>query len=111
MLHLVQPIEPVIEWSARTAASCRWPWPPAPRAICERILHQIGMRDGSTRSSAPRTSSGTSPSPDVFLEAARRLGVEPRYCLVYEDTDPGLEAARRAGMDTSTCGSFIRRAA
>jgi HAD superfamily hydrolase (TIGR01509 family) len=39
------------------------------------------------------------PEPDVFLEAARRLGVnEPRQCVVFEDTDIGLEAAKRAGM-------------
>jgi HAD superfamily hydrolase (TIGR01509 family) len=38
------------------------------------------------------------PEPDVFLEAARRLGVAPAICTVYEDTDLGIEAARRAGM-------------
>ena len=38
------------------------------------------------------------PEPDVFLEAARRLGVAPARCTVYEDTDLGLESARRAGM-------------
>jgi beta-phosphoglucomutase family hydrolase len=38
------------------------------------------------------------PEPDVFLEAARRLGVPPRACVVFEDTDIGLEAARRAQM-------------
>ena len=39
------------------------------------------------------------PEPDVFLEAARRIGVAPSACTVYEDTDIGLEAARRAGME------------
>ena len=38
------------------------------------------------------------PDPDVFLEAARRLGVPPEKCCVYEDADLGIEAARRAGM-------------
>ncbi len=38
------------------------------------------------------------PEPDVFLEAARRIGIAPADCTVYEDTDIGLEAARRAGM-------------
>jgi beta-phosphoglucomutase-like phosphatase (HAD superfamily) len=38
------------------------------------------------------------PEPDLFLEAARRLGVEPRLYAVYEDSAEGLEAARRAGM-------------
>jgi beta-phosphoglucomutase-like phosphatase (HAD superfamily) len=38
------------------------------------------------------------PAPDLFLAAAHRLGVEPRYCQVFEDGDPGLRAARAAGM-------------
>lgn len=38
------------------------------------------------------------PAPDVFLEAARRLGTPPGRCLVFEDTLVGLEAARAAGM-------------
>ena len=39
------------------------------------------------------------PAPDIFLEAARRLGVEPRSCRAYEDTDLGIQAIRAAGMD------------
>jgi HAD superfamily hydrolase (TIGR01549 family) len=38
------------------------------------------------------------PEPDVFLEAARRMEVAAADCIVFEDTDEGLEAARRAGM-------------
>ena len=38
------------------------------------------------------------PHPDIFLEAARRLGVDPARCLVFEDAPLGVEAARRAGM-------------
>ena len=38
------------------------------------------------------------PNPDLFLRAAERLGVEPRYCVVVEDSDAGIEAARGAGM-------------
>jgi beta-phosphoglucomutase family hydrolase len=38
------------------------------------------------------------PNPDVFLEAARRCGVAPEHCIVFEDAPLGVEAARRAGM-------------
>jgi beta-phosphoglucomutase-like phosphatase (HAD superfamily) len=38
------------------------------------------------------------PAPDVFVEAARRMGVAAAECIVFEDTDEGLEGARRAGM-------------
>jgi 16S rRNA pseudouridine516 synthase len=40
------------------------------------------------------------PSPDVYLEAARRLGVEPGACLVFEDIVPGILAGKSAGMTT-----------
>jgi beta-phosphoglucomutase-like phosphatase (HAD superfamily) len=46
------------------------------------------------------------PDPDIFLEAARRMQVSPSRCVVFEDTDEGLEAARRAGM----AGRDIREA-
>jgi HAD superfamily hydrolase (TIGR01509 family) len=38
------------------------------------------------------------PAPDIFLEAAKRLGVAPELCQVFEDGELGLEAARVAGM-------------
>ena len=38
------------------------------------------------------------PHPDIFLEAARRLGLAAAQCLVFEDAPLGIEAARRAGM-------------
>lgn len=38
------------------------------------------------------------PAPDCFLMAAERLGVHPQDCLVFEDTDLGIEAATAAGM-------------
>ena len=38
------------------------------------------------------------PFPDLFLHAARTLGVEPAACVVVEDSEPGVQAARSAGM-------------
>ena len=38
------------------------------------------------------------PHPDPFLIAARRLGVEPGECVVFEDSPTGIEAAKAAGM-------------
>jgi beta-phosphoglucomutase family hydrolase len=68
------------------------------RELVHRTLNLIGLADWFqvvvTAEDTPRHK----PEPDVFLEAARRLGVAPADCTVYEDTDLGLEAARRAGM-------------
>jgi pseudouridine 5'-phosphatase len=38
------------------------------------------------------------PAPDIFLIAARRLGIAPRDCVVFEDSPAGVAAARAAGM-------------
>ena len=46
------------------------------------------------------------PDPECFLLAAQRLGVEPRRCLVVEDSAPGLAAARAAGAMTAALRGF-----
>jgi beta-phosphoglucomutase-like phosphatase (HAD superfamily) len=50
------------------------------------------------------------PAPDIFLEAARRIGVRPRYCRAYEDTDLGLQGIRAAGMESVDVRKLIREA-
>lgn len=44
------------------------------------------------------------PAPDMYLEAAKRLSVEPSKCLVFEDIIPGILAGKRAGM--KVCAIF-----
>lgn len=52
------------------------------------------------RSTGPSTGAGLrgKPHPDIFVEAARRLGVAAADCTVFEDAPLGVEAAQRAGM-------------
>lgn len=38
------------------------------------------------------------PNPETFLKCAEAMNIDPQYCQVFEDGDPGLEAARIAGM-------------
>jgi beta-phosphoglucomutase-like phosphatase (HAD superfamily) len=38
------------------------------------------------------------PSPEIYLEAARRIGIDPVDCAAIEDTDVGVRAAKSAGM-------------
>jgi HAD superfamily hydrolase (TIGR01509 family) len=95
----VQPIAAVVEIARR----CREEGPIAiasggSRAMVERTLRQIGLYDWFEVIVTAEDTTRHKPEPDVFLEAARRLGVSPAICTVYEDTDLGLEAARRAGM-------------
>lgn len=51
------------------------------------------------------------PAPDCFLTAAERLGVEPGDCLVFEDTEMGIEAATAAGMASVRVPTPMERAA
>jgi HAD superfamily hydrolase (TIGR01509 family) len=47
------------------------------------------------------------PSPDIFLEAAKRIDIPPEYCQVFEDGDLGLEAAKKAGMVATDVRPFL----
>ena len=38
------------------------------------------------------------PDPEVFLKGAAELGIDPQYCLVFEDAQAGIDAARNGGM-------------
>lgn len=49
------------------------------------------------------------PAPDIFLEAARRIGVLPEKCLAFEDTDLGVESIRSAGMQVVDVRSLRSR--
>lgn len=78
------------------------------RDVAEKILRQIGVWGLFDAFVCAEDVSHHKPAPDVFLEAARRLGVDPRGCLVYEDTNPGIEAARRAGMRVVDVREFYK---
>jgi beta-phosphoglucomutase len=47
----------------------------------------------------------TKPDPEIFLLAAKRLGIAPANCLVFEDAEAGVEAALAAGMQCVGVGS------
>ncbi|NGO06248.1 HAD family phosphatase [Streptomyces sp. HC44] len=68
------------------------------RVAIEVVLAGTGL-DTSLRTvvSADEVAHGK-PAPDVFLEAARRLGAAPEDCVVLEDAAPGAAAAHAAGM-------------
>jgi len=61
-------------------------------------LKAIGLLDKFDTIVAAEDYTHGKPAPDAFLLAAERLGVAPADCLVFEDTDLGIEAAPAAGM-------------
>mgnify|MGYP003541764777 FL=1 len=78
------------------------------RANVERTLEAIGLRELFPVVLTADDGFLPKPAPDLFLEAARRLGVDPRDCQVFEDADAGLDAARCAGMLATDVRSVLR---
>ncbi len=48
------------------------------------------------------------PDPEIFLLAAKKLGIEPASCVVFEDAEAGVEAALAAGMKCVGIGSTLQ---
>jgi len=66
--------------------------------ICQ-VLEHLGIRPLFGAVVTSEMVQRQKPAPDIFLEAARRIGVDPKLCRAFEDTDLGLQAIRDAGMD------------
>jgi beta-phosphoglucomutase-like phosphatase (HAD superfamily) len=69
------------------------------KPVIEQVLTHIGIRTFFSAIVTSEEVTRQKPAPDIFLEAARRLGVEPRFCRAFEDTDLGLAAIQAAGME------------
>ena len=72
----------------------------ASRRDVEDLLARARLRDRFEVVVAAEDVNRGKPDPEVYLLAARRLGVEPGHCLVFEDAVVGVRAARSAGMRT-----------
>ncbi len=68
------------------------------RAWVEATLRGLSLQDALDAVVSGSDVSDGKPAPDLFLAAARRLGVPPQRCLAVEDTAFGIAAAKAAGM-------------
>ena len=73
---------PADRWAVVTSAT---------RRLAEARLDAVGIADSVSRGK---------PDPEPYLLAARRLGVDPAHCVVFEDAPAGLASGRAAGMTT-----------
>lgn len=69
------------------------------RRVIELVLRQLGIREWFAAVVTNEDVTRQKPAPDIFLEAARRMGVPPERCRAYEDTDLGMQAIQAAGME------------
>jgi beta-phosphoglucomutase family hydrolase len=78
-------------------------------AIIEYVLERLGIRHLFNAVVTSEDIQRQKPAPDIFLEAARRIGVDPKFCRAYEDTDLGLQAIRAAGMEAVDVRELIAK--
>ena len=90
---------------ARSSASAPWPtrWPlglasSSNRELIDLFLDVAGVRDLFRATVSSEEVARGKPAPDVYLEAAEGVGVDPRRCVAIEDSENGMRAAHAAGM-------------
>ena len=68
------------------------------RPLIDAVLAEAGIRSCFAAIVSSEEVARGKPAPDVYLEAARRLGVAPELCAAIEDSGNGIRAAHAAGM-------------
>jgi HAD superfamily hydrolase (TIGR01509 family) len=83
------------------ALAARWPLglaSSANRVVIDLVLELAGFGDAFRVTVSSEEVERGKPAPDVYLAAARGLGVDPAGCVAIEDSSSGLRAAAAAGM-------------
>ena len=81
--------------------AARWPLAIASssnRELIDMVLHAAGLHSLFQVTVSSEEVAHGKPAPDVYLEAAARLGVEPGRCTAIEDSQAGIRSAKGAGM-------------
>ena len=81
--------------------AARWPLGLASssnRELIDLVLETSGLAPYFTATVSSEEVARGKPAPDVYLEAADRLGVDPRRCAAVEDSENGIRSAKDAGM-------------
>ena len=68
------------------------------RTLIDAVLDLAGLAEYFQVTVSSEEVARGKPAPDVYLEAARRLGVEPARCAAVEDSHAGIRSAKAAGM-------------
>ena len=95
----LQPLPGVVDWLRRFKLwACKQAVASsAPPENVEDLVDVLGIRNYFDALVTPGDLPGK-PDPAVFLKASRQVEIPPSYCIVIEDSIPGIEAALSAGM-------------
>lgn len=74
----------------------------------KRILEKVELKEEFHAISDGMKIAKSKPDPEVFIKAAKYLGLEPKQCLVVEDADAGIEAAIAGGMHCAAIGAAAK---
>ena len=99
LIPQVRPIQAVVDFAR--SKSGRYPLAVGSggmKSLVVATLEALGIREHFQAVVTYEDVAHPKPAPDTYLEAARRLGVPPETCLVFEDTPLGLQCAKNAGM-------------
>ncbi len=98
-IHLMKPIDVVYDvlkaYHGKMPIGCGTG---GDRRVATKTLEVIGATDKVDALVSCDDVENGKPAPDTFLKCAELLGVEPEYCVVFEDGEPGIVAAKAAGM-------------
>lgn len=75
----------------------------SPRDFIDAVVSKFGLQDYFSYIVSGEEVENGKPSPDVYIETAKKLGVQPKDCIVIEDSKNGVLAAKAAGMK---CAGF-----
>jgi len=103
-------IKPVVDFARRLHG--RAPMSVAsggPRPVVLKTLELMALSDLFPVVVTPEDVAHGKPAPDMFLLAAKKMGVAPEKCLVFEDAEPGFRAAEAAGMKWVRVASRITK--
>ena len=100
LLEGISPLPGVVEWieGARRLAMGVAVASSSPEAWVKSRLKDVGLGDRFLVVSSRSATLAAKPAPDLYLDACRRLGVEPARAIAVEDSANGLKAARAAGL-------------
>lgn len=94
---------PLLPGAVETVRAMERRWPlglasSSNREIIDLVIEEAGLSGAFVATVSSEEVARGKPSPDVYLEAARRMGVDPHRCVAIEDSANGLRSAHAAGM-------------